>query len=183
MKSKSDQYTPDQVDALKQYCLSANLYFNAPTCNWYTDLQDALAKGQIDTRIAYKVDFGTTDLISTSKLHSANKFLDRMYEVQVAGKALDKPTFDALLAADTTQLVVKHKVLSARTKVTKIDTMMKEVYDDLFGLVDTGKLVKMVGQDVANVLYGVFRKHDRVDLGEKLGAAFKEVSHHRSQQI
>ena len=176
MKSKSDQYTPDQVDALKQYCLSANLYFNAPTCNWYTDLQDALAKGQIDTRIAYKVDFGTTDLISTSKLHSANKFLDRMYEVQVAGKALDKPTFDALLAADTTQLVVKHKVLSARTKVTKIDTMMKEVYDDLFGLVDTGKLVKMVGQDVANVLYGVFRKHDRVDLGEKLGAAFKEVS-------
>jgi len=176
LKAKSEQYTPEQIDCLKQHCLSANLYFNAPTCNWYTDLQDALQKGQIDTRVAFKVDFGTVDVLSTSKLHSANKFLERMYELQVAGKPLDKPTFEALLAQDPAQLVIKHKVLSARVKITKVDLLMKDLFDDLFGLNATGKLDGLLGQEQADVLKGIFQKGIRQDLNETLSNAQKHAT-------
>src|SRR5205085_1986743 len=91
LKEESDQFTPAQVEELKRHYLSKSLYINFPTTNEYTDRQQALATGQIDSRVSYKIDIGNKQILNLSKLHSANKFLDRMYELTVNGTKSDKP--------------------------------------------------------------------------------------------
>ena len=94
LKEESAEYTPEQVEELKKHYLSKNLYLNFPTTTEYTDLQQALADGSVDTRTSYKIDIGNRWIINLGKLHSANKFLDRMYElVDASGQKIDKPTF------------------------------------------------------------------------------------------
>jgi Mg-chelatase subunit ChlD len=154
LKEESDLYTPDQVEELKRHYLSKNLYLNFPTTTEYTDLQKALAEGSVDTRTSYKIDVGSHTVLNLGKLHSANKFLDRMYElVDASGQKIDKPTFDMLLDGNVT---VRPKQLSARTKVTKVDEFMKRIFDDFLGLDHNGaagKVLNRVGaKDLAKVV-------------------------------
>ena len=81
LKEVSEEYTPEQLEELKRHYLSKSLYLNFPTTTEYTDLQQALAEGSVDTRVSYKIDIGNRRIINLSKLMSANKFLDRLYEV------------------------------------------------------------------------------------------------------
>jgi Mg-chelatase subunit ChlD len=146
LKEESDQYTPEQVEELKKHYLSKNLYLNFPTTTEYTDLQKALAEGSVDTRVSYKIDIGSHNILNLGKLHSANKFLDRMYElVDAGGQKIEKPTCDLLLDDKVT---VRPKQLSARTKVTKVDELMKKIFDDFLGLDRNGaaaEVFKRVG--------------------------------------
>jgi Mg-chelatase subunit ChlD len=136
LKEVSEEYTPEQVQALKEHYLSKNLYLNFPTTTEYTDRQKALAEGSIDTRVSYKIDVGSRTILNLGKLHSANKFLDRMYElVGPDGQKIDKPTFDKLLEPGVT---ARAKQLSGRTKVTRVDDFMKPIFDDFLGLANTG---------------------------------------------
>lgn len=81
LKEESATFTPEQVEELKKHYLSKSLFINFPTTTEYTDLEQALADGSVDTRVSYKVDLGNRTILSVGKLHSANKFLERLYEM------------------------------------------------------------------------------------------------------
>jgi Mg-chelatase subunit ChlD len=139
LEEESDLYTKDQLAELRDHYLSKNLYVNFPMANPYADLQQALAEGSVDARVSYKIDLGNRTILNLGKLMSANKFLDRLYEVHDAsGRKIDKAGCDALLEPGMT---VKHKHLSPRTKVTKADEFMRRLFDDFLGLADNGTAV------------------------------------------
>ncbi len=154
LKEESDQFTPEQLEELKKHYLSKSLYINFPTTTEYTDLQQALAEGSVDSRVSYKIDIGNHQIINMSKVMSANKFLDRLYEViDKDGQKIDKPTFENFLDGDVT---VRHKQLSARTKIMAVDEFMRRIFDDFFGLTSNGVvsgILKRVGvTDLMKVL-------------------------------
>lgn len=140
LKEESDRFTPEQVEELKRHYLSKSLYLSFPTTTEYTDLKQALCEGTVDTRTSYKIDIGSRSILNLAKLHSANKFLERMYEVTVQGQKLDKPKFEDTLAG----AAYKHKTLSARTKVTKVDEFMKRLFDDFLGVAPNGSAVALL---------------------------------------
>jgi len=148
LKEESAELAPEQVEELKKHYLSKSLFLSFPTTTPYAKLEEALSDGSVDTRTSYKIDIGTKSILNLSKLHSANKFLERMYEVTGAdGKPLDKPAFEDTLGGDVSY---KHKTLSAKTKVTKVDDFMKALFDDFLGLRNNGsatKILEAVGAD------------------------------------
>ncbi|MEG4939819.1 VWA domain-containing protein [Microcoleus sp. F4-D5] len=137
LKEESESYTAEQLEELKQHYLSKNLYINFPTTTEYTDLKSAIASGSVDSRVSYKIDIGSKNILNFGKLHSANKFLDRLYEVyhKNTGEKLAKPTFDITLDEP---VVFARKTLSSRTKITKVDDLMKLIFDEFLGLEDNG---------------------------------------------
>lgn len=148
LKEESAELAPEQVEELKKHYLSKSLFLSFPTTTPYAKLEEALSDGSVDTRTSYKIDVGTKSILNLSKLHSANKFLERMYEVTGAdGKPLDKPAFEDTLGGDVS---FKHKTLSAKTKVTKVDDFMKALFDDVLGLRPNGsatRILEAVGAD------------------------------------
>jgi molybdopterin biosynthesis enzyme MoaB len=158
LKEASDDFTPEQVEELKKHYLSKSLFLNFPTTNPYTDRLDALSKGVIDTRTSYKIDIGNKHILNLSKLHSANKFLERMYEVKAGGQAVDKPKFEDALDGNWTY---GFKTLSARVKVTKVDELMKDYFDEFLGLKPTTLTVKLLegvgAKDLAKIVQARLR--------------------------
>jgi Mg-chelatase subunit ChlD len=153
LKEVSDVYTPEQVAELDRHYLSKNLYLNFPTTTEYTDRAKALAEGTLDTRTSYKIDIGNRTIINLKKLPSANKFLDRLYEVlDINGQKIDKATFEDCLE----DVTFRHKQLSARTKITRVDEFMRRLFDDFLGLHPNGSavsLLKRVGAtDLAKIV-------------------------------
>lgn len=142
LKDQSEDFTPEQLEELKRHYLSGSLYLNFPTTNEYTDLNEALAQGKVDTRLSYKVDIGDTNILNLSKLHSANKFLDRLFTVTVAGEEAKSPKFDVLWQAG---VKFDYKKLSSRTKITAVDDLMKPIFEDFLGLANNGALETILG--------------------------------------
>ena len=130
LKQESDTFVPEQLDELKRHYLSKNLYLNFPTTK---------AESAIDTRISYKIDIGNKDILNLSKLYSANKFLERRYEVYdtETGEIFVKPNFEMTLRES---IAVRPKSLSSRMKITKVDELMKPIFDDFLGIEDNGKV-------------------------------------------
>lgn len=179
LKEEAAEYTPEQVQALKDHYLSKSLFLNFPTTNPYVKLEDALSDGSVDTRTSYKIDIGNKLILNLSKLHSANKFLDRMYEVIGAdGKPVDKPAFEDVLDGNVSY---KHKTLSARTKVTKVDDLMKALFDDFLGLRPNGEVVKLLTDVGAEKLAAIVKgrasgkQPDRKAFVEALADARKKL--------
>lgn len=125
-EAEATPWTPEQVEALKDHCLSPSLYINLPTTTPYSDRSAAINEGQLDFRISYRIGFGTTDILSSEALHSANKFLDRTYVVE----GVDKPSM-----RDIRKGALSHKVQSSRVKLTHVDAFQKDVFDGLLGFV------------------------------------------------
>lgn len=149
LKEESDVYAPEQIEELKLHYLSKNLYINFPTTTEYTDLHEAINKGTVDSRVSYKIDIGNKDILNLSKLHSANKFLERLYEVvdKNSGEPVEKPSFELTWEKN---LAFSHKKLSSRTKITPVDDLMKGIFDNFLGLEDNGTvaaILKKVGAD------------------------------------
>ncbi|MEH2414335.1 hypothetical protein [Nostoc sp.] len=149
LKKESDVFIEAQLDEFKKHYLSKNIYINFPTNNEYTDIHEALVNGSLDSRLSYKIDIGSQDILNLSKLHSANKFLDRMYRFydKETGEIIIKPS---LAIAFNQNLAVRHRFLSSRTKITKVDELMKPIFDDFLGLEQNGIVVgilKKVGAD------------------------------------
>jgi Mg-chelatase subunit ChlD len=185
LKEESDLYTPEQVQALKDHYLSKNLYINFPTTTEYTDLQKALAEGTVDYRVSYKIDIGNSQILNMGKLMSGNKFLDRMYEVLDAnGQKIDKPTFEAVLDGNVT---FRHKQLSARTKVTKVDEFMKRIFDDFLGLASNGAAVSVLervgAKDLAKIVKerGKGKKPSKQDYVAALSDAQRKLDAYSSR--
>ena len=170
LKEEAVELTPEQVEELKRHYLSKSLFISFPTTTPYAKLEEALADGSVDTRTSYKIDIGNRSILNLGKLHSANKFLDRMYEVTGPdGQPVEKPAFENLLDGAT----YKHKALSAKTKVTKVDEFMKELFDDFLGLRPNGKAVKVLESVGADKLAAIVK--DRAKGKQPLRRAFVEA--------
>ncbi|MFN6558829.1 MAG: hypothetical protein RMY28_003365 [Nostoc sp. ChiSLP01] len=149
LKKESDVFLAEQLDEFKKHYLSKNIYINFPTTNEYTNIHEALVNGTLESRLSYKIDIGSQDILNFSKLHSANKFLNRMYRLydkdtkEIIAKASFEMAFDRNLA-------VRQRLLSSRTKITKVDELMKPIFDDFLGLDQNGvvaSILKKVGAE------------------------------------
>jgi Mg-chelatase subunit ChlD len=141
LKGESDRYTPEQVAALKSVYLSPALYLSLPSTNEYADKDAALADGTLDTRLSYKVDFGTADIINLGDLYSANAFLERHFTVTTDAGEEKKPKWDMRWG---NKFEVGYKTLSAKTKIGPVDNLMKPIFEDALGLRHTGDVVRIL---------------------------------------
>ncbi|MHC5818676.1 MAG: hypothetical protein ACYT04_23030 [Nostoc sp.] len=149
LKKESDVFIAAQLDEFQKHYLSKNIYINFPTTNEYTDIHKALVNGTLDSKLSYKIDIGSQDILNLSKLPSANKFLNRMYRLydKETGEIIIKANFE--MAFDQ-NLAVRHRLLSSGTKITKVDELMKPIFDDFLGLEQNGivgGILKKVGAD------------------------------------
>jgi hypothetical protein len=140
LKDSSTSLSPDQIAELKGYNLSPAMYFAAPTTTPYADLKEAIAKGDIDTRLSYKVEIGTGDITNLGKLKSGNAYLQRRFTATVAGEAVKKPTLALFMQNQTMagdpplDVVWGIKSLSARTKLDAVDALSYPLYAEFLGL-------------------------------------------------
>ncbi|MDF5707630.1 MAG: hypothetical protein PUP90_08090 [Nostoc sp. S4] len=143
LKKESDVFVAEQLDELKKHYLSKNVYINFPTTNEYTDIQQALVNGTLESILSYKIDIGSQDILNLSKLHSANKFLNRMYRLydKKTGEIITKPSFEMIFNEN---LAVRQRLLSSRTKITKVDELMLPIFDDFLGLEQNGIVVDIL---------------------------------------
>ncbi len=151
LKKESDVFVTEQLDEFKKHYLSKNIYINFPTTNEYTDIHEALVNGTLKSRLSYKIDIGSQDILNLSKLHSANKFLNRMYRLY------DKDTREIITKASfeiafNQNLAVRERLLSSRTKIRKVDELMKPIFDDFLGLEQNGMVVDILAKVGADTL-------------------------------
>lgn len=134
LKEESDTFVPEQLDELKKHYLSQHLYLNFPITK---------AKNTIDSRVRYKIDIGNKDILNLGKLYSANKFLERRYEVYdtETGEIFSNPRFAMTLRKN---IAVRQKSLSSRIKITKVDELMKPIFDDFLGIQHNGKVASIL---------------------------------------
>ncbi len=158
----STSYTKDQVTALKEHCLTPALNFSPPTVNTYTDLDKALERGEVDTRLSYKITLGTTAVTGLGKLSSGNKCFERFFTIEEDGEGIPKPKLPMVW---NDNVVLGYKKLSARTVVTAVDNLQKPVFEDLLGLSsdydssDTVATLKSAGVDVETLLNATARRN------------------------
>ncbi len=157
LKKESDIFVPEQLEELRKHYLSKHLNLNFPTTNEYINIKQALARQNIDTRVSYKIDIGSKEILNLGKLHSANKFLDRMYEVyhKVTGETIFKPSFDLMFNEN---IGFRHKQLSSRIKITPIDEFMKPIFDDFLGLDNNGIVASILNKVDADNLAQVLQE-------------------------
>lgn len=126
-KEAASPYTATQIAALKELCLSPALYFSAPSTAHYTNKDDAVRLGQIDSFTRYKINFGTLGILSTDEFRSGNAFVQRRYVVtDAAGAKLDKPTLPGYQKGD--KYTVKPP---GKAKDTQADALMALAADDI----------------------------------------------------
>ncbi len=156
LKQESDVFVREQLEELKKYYLSKNVYINFPTTNEHNDTKEAVADGLLNSRISYKIDIGNKNILNLDKLQSANKFLNKMYYAydKKTGNIFTKPTF-----ALEPHIAFKHKQMSPKTKITKVDELMKPIFDDFLGLENNG-IVEGILAKVGDIA-GVQWLHDK----------------------
>ncbi|AVH65720.1 hypothetical protein CDG77_26430 [Nostoc sp. 'Peltigera membranacea cyanobiont' 213] len=156
LKKESDVFIAPQLDEFQKHYLSKNAYISFPTTNEYIDIQEALLNGTLDSRLSYKIDIGSQNILNLSKLHSANKFLNKMYRLydKETGEIIIKPSFEM---AFNENLAVRHRLLSSRTKITKVDEFMKSIFDDFLGLEQNGIVLGILNKVGADSLAQLFQ--------------------------
>ncbi|WP_099072556.1 hypothetical protein [Nostoc linckia] len=172
LKRESDVFVAEQLDEFKKHYLSKNIYINFPTTNEYTDIHTALINGTVESRLSYKIDIGSQDILNFSKLHSANKFLNRMYRLydKRTQELITKASFEM---AFNQNLAVRQRLLSSRTKITKVDELMKPIFDDFLGLEQNGvvaDILKKVGADTLAKLLQDKQAGKQIDKEEMVAA-------------
>lgn len=141
VKGQSDAYTPDQLAALKAKGVTGGMNFSAPTTNEYADLNQALADGIIDTRVSYKVDFGTPEVVNLGELYSANAYLARRFTLAVNGTEEKKPKFDMRWDAGVTYGI---KPVGPKLTVGPVDDLMYPIFMDFLGLASNGSVAAIL---------------------------------------
>jgi hypothetical protein len=137
LRHQSDVFVSNQVEELKQHYLSKNLYLNFPKTQEYPDT--------IDSHISYKIEFGNQDILNLGKLYAANQFLARRYEVydQETGEIFPKPTLEMGLNQN---IAFRQKAISSRMKLTKVDDLMKPIFDDFLRIKINGKVGEILNK-------------------------------------
>jgi hypothetical protein len=140
------EWTPEQLVELKEHDLSASLNYNPSTTNPYTDLNDAISAGEVDSYTSFNITIGDPTMVSVKALYSANEYLARRFTVIKDGEELKKPKFIDLRSGKVT---IEVKALSARTKLNGIDALMMPVYEKfLLGSGVDGLTVASSSEDI-----------------------------------
>lgn len=139
LKGQSDTLTAEQVAELKRFHLTTSLNYSPPTTTEYADLQQALVDGIIDTRLTYKIDFGSTEIPNLGDLYSANEYLARRFTMTAEGSEIKKPTFEQRWGA-----TYGIKALSARTSLNAVDTLMFPIFQEFLGFTSTGPIASIL---------------------------------------
>ena len=148
LKRNLDTFVAEQLTELKTNYISPQLYLNFPTTK---------SLEGIDIRKSQKIDIGSKEILNLFKLYSANKFLERRYQVydSETGEIFLKPTFDILFEGN---IVCCQKALSSRTKITKVDELMKPIFDDFIGIENNGKAIAILSKVGAKDLMRLLQK-------------------------
>ena len=145
VKGDASGFTAEQVAELKAHYLTPALNFSPPTTTIYAKLEDALACGEVDTKLSFKVNVGTAAITGADKLRSGNEYLQRRFTLSLLGKDVEKPTLDMITMPNTVWGVKK---LTARTTLDAVDEVSYPIYEGILGL-GTGSelkaLLKLVG--------------------------------------
>ncbi|MBD2663629.1 hypothetical protein B6N60_01499 [Richelia sinica FACHB-800] len=143
LRNESNVFISEQLDELRKHYLSKNLFLNFPT----TDLKSS----EFDYHVSYKIDIGNLDILNLYKLYSANKFLARRYQAydQDTGEIFLKPNLEMLLSEN---IIFQPKAISSRMKITKVDDLMKPIFDDFLGIEHNGKIKVILDKVGANSL-------------------------------
>lgn len=149
------RFTEAQLAELKKHHITPALYYSPPTTNPYTKLEDAIANGEVDHRVSFKIAFGTKDCLHLGELYSGNEYLQRRFTLTLDGKDVPKPTWDSWLS-DKAEWGVKE--LSARTKLNPIDTITYPIYETLLGIDADGTLGNLVEEIVPAKKLGKLNK-------------------------
>ena len=126
-KGKASPYTTEQVAALAECHLTPSLYFSPPTTVPYTDRDAAITAGLLDSYTRYKVNLGTTQILSTDDFRSGNEFLRYRYtvtSVDLDGKVevQPKPTLAGFFKGD------QYKI-NGKACTTPADLWMAQRFD------------------------------------------------------
>ncbi|MEA5620441.1 hypothetical protein VB711_21725 [Cronbergia sp. UHCC 0137] len=137
LRHESDVFVGNQVEELREHYLSKKLYLNFPTTQEYPD--------QIDAHISYKIDIGSQDILNLGKLYSANQFLARRYEAydKETGEIFINPSFEIAFQPN---IAFRQKEISSRMKITKVDELMKPIFDDFLGINENGRIKEILSK-------------------------------------
>jgi hypothetical protein len=162
LPGESAVYTDEQVAALKVCHLTPALYYSAPTTVPYTDRKAAIAAGQIDVRLSYRVAVGNKEVLNLDALYSGNEYLKRRFEVKLPGAA-DVEKSPKLPMLWQQGVIVTEKALSARTKLDAVDAMTMPLLTSFLGLVDSKEADVVIGNDEGSLdsLRQALRAKDR----------------------
>ena len=151
LKQNSDIFVTKQLTELKANYISPNLYLNFPTTK---------SLEVTDIRKSQKIDIGSKEILNLFKLYSANKFLERRYQVYdtETGEIFTKPTFDILFERNIT---CRQKSLSSRMKVTKVDELMKPIFDDFIGIENNGRVIGILSKVRAKSLVRLLKNRNK----------------------
>ncbi|NER30000.1 MAG: hypothetical protein F6J89_20865 [Symploca sp. SIO1C4] len=173
LQQESAVYIHEQLEELQNKYLSKSIYINFPTTTEYSNLEEAIASGEIDSHFIHKIDIGSQEILNLSKLYSANKFLNRLYEGynQDTGDKLEKLRFDITL---DTNIICGHKNLSSRLKLTKVDELMRQIFDNFLGIEDNGTIAAILLKTGAESLLPILEAkwQGKGVMKEELVAAF-----------
>lgn len=131
VKGDAAGLTPEQVAELKAHYLTPALNFSPPTTTSYAKLEDAIACGEVDTKLSFKVNLGTPAITGADKLRSGNEYLQRRFEATLNGAKVEKPTLDMIVTPGATFTVKK---LTARTTLDEVDAVSMPIYEGILGL-------------------------------------------------
>lgn len=165
-----EDLTESQIQELDLLHISPKMYFTPPTTNEYTDLKEALSNGTVDSFVKYNVTFGSSKILNSKALPSANAFLKRRFEVSVGGVVQDSPNF----LQSWNGWTVSEKKLTARTKLTPVDDLMFPIFEDFLGTRENGRFGEVLAsaglnsKKVQNAYQAIRGKLDKDDLLETL---------------
>lgn len=125
-----EKWIPEQWEELKSLHLTAALNHSPPTTTPYTDLDNAIATGLVDSRTGYKIEILDPEIAGLSSLYSANEYLRRRFVVvNRDGDEVEKPTMVDALAPGAE---VRAKELSRRVQLGPVDTFMMPIFEQFF---------------------------------------------------
>lgn len=129
----ADIHVPVQDVELNKLYFSPNLYVNflqKPD----NHILEQPKFSKIDAPLSYRIDIGSKDILNISQLSSAHQFLNKMYEAYNwrTGEVLSEAFFDM---SRSDSIAFRHKKL---LYLTKVDELMKPIYDDLLAIEDNG---------------------------------------------
>jgi len=123
-KEETETFSAEQVAELRKYHLTPNLYYSPPTTTHYTNWEQAVREGKVDSYTRYRVHFGTLSILDTDDFRSGNAFLDRRYIVTLNGEQVKGPKLTSYLQGATYTLKPP-----GRGKDTAADNQMARVAD------------------------------------------------------
>lgn len=138
---KGEAWTPEQLLELESKNLTSGLNYSPSTSNPYTDLEEAIRKGEVDTRTSYTIEVMNKEIAGLKQLYSANEYLNRRFTVTLPNPGdkelakgeswLKKAT---LVDALSEGAVVKEKVLTAKVAagLDAIDALTMPVFSGFF---------------------------------------------------